>query len=74
MGVPAEGSPRSSERVPKRVSARDRWDASGNGRDVTAKLKTEADVPVRGWVSHREDLIPPSSTKQKAQSKSDGSS
>lgn len=74
VGVPVEGSPRSFEHVPKRVSGRDRWDVSGNGRDVTAKLKKEADVPLRGRVFYRENLPPPSSTKQKAQSKSEGSS
>lgn len=72
--LPVEGSPRSFERVPKRVCARDRWDASGNGRDVTAKLKKEADVPLRGRVFRREHLPPPSRTKQKAQTKSEGSS
>lgn len=72
--LPFERSPGSFEGVPKRVSAGDRWYASGNGRDVTAKLKTEADVPLRGRVFHREHLPPPSRTKQKAQTKSEGSS
>lgn len=41
---------------------------------MTAKLKKEADVPLRGRVFHREHLPPPSRTKQKAQAKSEGSS
>lgn len=53
VGFPAEGSPRPFERVPRRVSAGDRWDASRNGRDVTAKLKQAADVPLRGRVFYR---------------------
>lgn len=71
---PLRGHPGRLNVVPKHVSAGDRWDVSGNGRDVTAKLKEEADVPLRGRVVYRENLPPPSNTKQKAQSKSEGSS
>lgn len=49
-------------------------DASGNGREVTVELRKAADAPSRGRVSHRENLPPPSSSKQKTQSKSEGSS